>query len=103
MKIISWNVNGIRAAVKKGFLEWFQKTKADIVCLQEVRAEIGQIPVAGRPGSADQSAYPAAQFRHPYAEQRSGSAGRSGTAGTPIPEHDADLYASYYPKNERGL
>jgi len=44
MKIISWNVNGIRAAVKKGFLEWFQKTKPDIVCLQEVRAELGQMP-----------------------------------------------------------
>ena len=44
MKIISWNVNGIRAAIKKGFLEWFQKTKADIVCLQEMRAELGQMP-----------------------------------------------------------
>lgn len=44
MKIISWNVNGIRAAVKKGFLEWFQKTKADIVCLQEMRAETKQMP-----------------------------------------------------------
>jgi exodeoxyribonuclease-3 len=45
MKIISWNVNGIRAAVKKGFLEWFQKTKPDILCLQEVRAVQDQIPV----------------------------------------------------------
>jgi len=44
MKIISWNVNGIRAAVKKGFLDWFQKTKADIICLQEVRAELEQMP-----------------------------------------------------------
>jgi exodeoxyribonuclease-3 len=45
MEIISWNVNGIRAAVKKGFLEWFQKTKPNILCLQEVRAEQDQIPV----------------------------------------------------------
>jgi len=44
MKIISWNVNGIRAAVKKGFLEWFQKSKADIICLQEVRANLEQMP-----------------------------------------------------------
>ena len=44
MKIISWNVNGIRAAVKKGFLEWFQKTKADIICLQEIRADLKQMP-----------------------------------------------------------
>ncbi len=45
MKIISFNVNGIRAAVQKGFLEWFQKIKADIICLQEVRAETNQVPL----------------------------------------------------------
>ncbi len=44
MKIISWNVNGIRAAVKKGFLKWFKKSKADIVCLQEIRARPEQLP-----------------------------------------------------------
>lgn len=38
MKIISWNVNGIRAACKKGFLQWLKKSKADIVCLQETKA-----------------------------------------------------------------
>ena len=42
-KIISWNVNGYRACAKKGFLDWLAKSKADIVCLQEVRAEIGQV------------------------------------------------------------
>ncbi|MBC8294224.1 MAG: exodeoxyribonuclease III [Pelagibacterales bacterium] len=44
MKIISWNVNGIRSVHKKGFLEWFKKTKADIVCLQETKAQKEQIP-----------------------------------------------------------
>jgi len=44
MKIVSFNVNGIRAAVRKGFLKWFQESKADIICLQEVRAEIEQMP-----------------------------------------------------------
>lgn len=38
MRIITLNVNGIRAAARKGFFEWLPKTKADIVCLQEVRA-----------------------------------------------------------------
>ncbi|MER8185943.1 exodeoxyribonuclease III [Kitasatospora sp. NPDC094015] len=38
------NVNGIRAAAKKGLVEWLAATKADVVCLQEVRAEQGQIP-----------------------------------------------------------
>lgn len=38
MKIISYNVNGIRAAIKKGFIDWLDKTNADIVCLQEIKA-----------------------------------------------------------------
>ncbi|MEI8060798.1 MAG: exodeoxyribonuclease III [Candidatus Berkelbacteria bacterium] len=37
MKIVSWNVNGIRAVIKKGFWDWFSKTNADIVCLQEIK------------------------------------------------------------------
>ena len=44
MKIISWNVNGLRAAYKKGFLDKFKELNADIVCLQEVRAEKEQLP-----------------------------------------------------------
>ena len=38
IKIICWNVNGIRAVVKKGFLEWLQKESPDILCLQETKA-----------------------------------------------------------------
>ncbi|MBR4784437.1 MULTISPECIES: exodeoxyribonuclease III [Fibrobacter] len=39
MNIYSWNVNGIRSALKKGFGDWFKSTAPDILCLQEVRAE----------------------------------------------------------------
>lgn len=46
MKIISWNVNGLRAVFKKNFLDWFKKENADILCLQEVKAQEGQIPEA---------------------------------------------------------
>ncbi|MET3984063.1 exodeoxyribonuclease III [Streptomyces sp. PvR034] len=42
--VTSVNVNGIRAAAKKGFGEWLAGSGADVVCLQEVRAEEGQIP-----------------------------------------------------------
>lgn len=42
--VTSVNVNGIRAAAKKGFVEWLGATEADVVCLQEVRAEAGQLP-----------------------------------------------------------
>ena len=42
MKIISYNVNGIRAAIKKGFIDWLAATEADVVCLQEIKANPDQ-------------------------------------------------------------
>lgn len=44
LKLISWNVNGIRAAHRKGFLEWFDNEKADLVSIQETKAQIDQLP-----------------------------------------------------------
>jgi exodeoxyribonuclease-3 len=46
MKIISWNVNGIRAVQKKGFLDWFKSEAPDILCLQETKAEKEQLDEA---------------------------------------------------------
>ena len=43
MKIVSWNVAGIRACIKKGFIDFFNNVDADIVCLQEVKALDNQI------------------------------------------------------------
>ena len=43
MKFISWNVNGIRACVQKGFLDFFKEMDADIFCLQETKLQEGQI------------------------------------------------------------
>ena len=43
MKLISWNVNGLRAAVQKGFLDYFKSEDADIFCLQETKLQAGQI------------------------------------------------------------
>jgi exodeoxyribonuclease III len=45
MKIISYNVNGIRAAITKGFLDWLQSANPDVICLQEIKATEDQIPV----------------------------------------------------------
>lgn len=42
--IYTWNVNGIRAIAKKGFTEWVKKSKGDIICLQETKAQPEQIP-----------------------------------------------------------
>ena len=43
LKLLSWNVNGIRAAQKKGFLEWLEKESPDILCVQETKAHIEQL------------------------------------------------------------
>ena len=43
MKFISWNVNGIRACLKKGFEEYFQEANADIFCIQETKCQEGQV------------------------------------------------------------
>jgi exodeoxyribonuclease-3 len=43
MKIVSWNVNGIRSALKKGLLEYIEKSDADAVCLQETKAHPGDV------------------------------------------------------------
>jgi len=45
MKIISYNVNGIRAAISKGLLNWLESAAPDIVCFQEIKATPDQIPV----------------------------------------------------------
>lgn len=48
LTVTSVNVNGLRAAAKKGFVEWLAETSADVLCLQEVRAEPDQLPAGVR-------------------------------------------------------
>ncbi len=43
MRILSWNVNGIRAAIRNGFFDWYEQDRPDIVCLQEVKARPEQV------------------------------------------------------------
>ena len=88
MKFISWNVNGLRACVQKGFLEYFNSTDADFFCIQESKLQEGQI-------ARDLPGYH--QYWN-YAEKK----GYSGTAiftrhepisvsyGLNIPEHDTE-------------
>jgi exodeoxyribonuclease-3 len=100
MKLISWNVNGLRAIVGKNFMEEFEKLNADFFCLQETKLQEGQIEL-DLPGYR--------QYWN-YAERK----GYSGTAiftkheplsvayGIGIPEHDTEgrvitlEYADYY-------
>ena len=113
MKFISWNVNGLRACMQKGFLDFFKQIDADIFCLQETKLQEGQIDL-------DLPGYH--QYWN-YAEKK----GYSGTAlftkqkplsvtyGIGIPEHDkegrvitaefADFYVVtvYTPNSQREL
>ena len=43
MKLISWNVNGIRACINKGFLDFFKEADADIFCIQESKVSENQV------------------------------------------------------------
>ena len=43
MKLYSWNVNGIRAAERKGFLDWLDQIQPDVLCLQETKARVDQL------------------------------------------------------------
>lgn len=54
MKILSWNINGIRAAIRKGFIDFLKKSKPDIICLQEIKisdAARAQLSAKGGPAS----------------------------------------------------
>lgn len=113
MRLISWNVNGIRAAIKKGFMDFFNDVDADIFCLQETKLSAGQLDL-------DLEGYH--QYWN-YAEKK----GYSGTAvftkeepihvsyGIDMEEHDKEgrvitceyedffLVTCYTPNSQRGL
>jgi len=57
MKIISYNVNGIRAAINKGFIAWLQSANPDVICLQEIKAMKDQL---------DLSLFEAAGYKYSY-------------------------------------
>ena len=45
MRLFSWNVNGVRAIEKKGFLDWVDSTSPDILCIQETKAHSSQVEI----------------------------------------------------------
>jgi exodeoxyribonuclease-3 len=68
MKIISYNVNGIRAAMKKGLTEWLQQANPDIICLQETKAMEDQVAVE----EIEKAGYP---FHYWFSAQKKGYSG----------------------------
>jgi exodeoxyribonuclease-3 len=67
LRVISWNVNGLRACAGKGFLSWLGTTRAQVIGLQEVRAEAMQLPAEVR--------VPARRHTHFVAAERPGYSG----------------------------
>jgi len=78
MKLISWNVNGLRACVRKGFLNYFHEVDADIFCVQETKLQEGQI-----------------ELNLPGYKQYWNYAERKGYSGTAIFTKNAPLSFSY--------
>lgn len=78
MKLISWNVNGLRACVTKGFLDYFQEADADFFCLQETKLQPGQI-----------------QLETPGYSQFWNSAEKKGYSGTAIFAKESPLSVTY--------
>jgi len=115
MKLVSWNVNGIRAAVKKGFLDYMAKVDADVICLQETKAHPGDVQHVG---------WVAGYTPHWYSAVKKGYSGTviftrkaplKVACGIGLPGHDdegrvitaefADFYLVnvYQPNSQRGL
>ena len=114
MRLISWNVNGVRAVAQKGFMNWFEAQEADVVCLQETKAQEEQLDLFLRNPGGYQSFWHSAQ-----------KPGYSGTAiytrrepdqvieGIGIPEIDSEgrvlqadfgefrLINAYFPNSQR--
>jgi exodeoxyribonuclease III len=84
MKLISWNVNGIRAAVKKGFLDVVKKENPDILCIQETKAHPDQVD----------------ELLPQYTHHFWNSAEKKGYAGTAIFSKIKPLHVTYGTKNK---
>ncbi len=63
MRLFSWNVNGIRAIGQKGFVEWFEQTQPDVLCVQETKAHRDQVEPALREPSGYKSVWHSAKRR----------------------------------------
>jgi exodeoxyribonuclease-3 len=115
MKLISWNVNGVRAALKKGLLEFMEGSGADVICLQETKAH---------PGDVQHVAWAAGYTPHWYSALKKGYSGtviftkkppKAVTCGIGMAGHDDEgrvitaefadfhLVNVYQPNSQRGL
>lgn len=83
MKLISWNVNGLRAVIGKGFMDYFMEQKADVFCLQEIKLSEGQLALN----------LPGYYCHYNYAEKK-------GYSGTAVFSKEKPLSVSHGKDNE---
>jgi exodeoxyribonuclease-3 len=115
MKLVSWNVNGIRAALKKGAMDYFATVKADVICLQETKAHPGDVQHVAWPSgyqvfwnSADKKGYSGTvMFTRvkPLSVTNGIAAAAHDTEGRVITAEFAEFYLVnvYQPNSQRGL
>jgi exodeoxyribonuclease-3 len=120
MRFFSWNVNGFRAALKKGFMDWLEETDPDVLCLQEIRCEWEEIDLGVR--RMLENAYDICWFPAISKKGYAGSAtltkhgdGWEHTKGMGIADYDAEgrmvvsrkgslvLMGGYFPNASSGL
>ena len=78
MRLVSWNVNGIRACMQKGFMDFFNEIDADIFCIQETKMQPGQL-----------------EIETPLYHQYMNSAEKKGYSGTMVFSKQEPLHVSY--------
>lgn len=116
MKIISWNVNGIRAAHRKGFMDWLRRENPDILCLQETKAHPAQLEedLVNPPGyqthwsSAEKKGYSGVALylreKPLHVSEGIGQAEFDAEGRTLVTEYpDFILYNGYYPNGQHDL
>ncbi len=113
MQIITWNVNGLRSALKKGFLPWLAEAKPDVLCLQEVRALPEQLSPFWLAHGYEARFYPAERRGYSGVATLQREAPQAQRTGLGVPEFDAEgrviaseyaaftLYNVYFPSGQR--
>ncbi|MBP7143561.1 MAG: exodeoxyribonuclease III [Opitutaceae bacterium] len=115
MKLISWNVNGIRACIKKGFLDFMSACDADVICLQETKAHPGDLQHVSWPGNYQVTWNSAVKRGYAGTAIFTRVKPRSVTINMGVADHDAEgriiaaefadffLVTVYAPNSQRGL
>ena len=78
MKLISWNVNGLRACLGKGFTDYFAQQDADFFCLQETKMQPGQAQIPAPDYGVFQFSREKRLFRHGDSRQADAAFGQNG-------------------------